>query len=273
MNHREADVLWFTDISCPDPAYCVVIGELLSGEGVVSITTDAGMSWSRESSAPRNVGIIACATKSFCVSAGSGFGEPVFVSRDGGKTWVESAINSQNVHVFTGAVCTDSDHCWVSSSETNFRGSVFVTTDGAHNWERQDTPLNAGLDGISCASNSACWAVGIGAVLATRDGGKTWTAQVKVPNRLTTGAVTCVSSTTCWAVGDGEIIETKDAGATWSHDNVPPGIGLLTAVSCADESHCWAVTGGGGIAHVIRLTTDRYSTTAFSSVTNDATRV
>ena len=81
-------------------------------------------------------------------------------------------------------------------------------------------------------------------IVATADGGRTWTTVYRGPgDRLT--AVACGGAQCGWAVGAGTALRTTDGGATWS---TMKGFShtLLMAVAATDTKHVW-VGGAGGI--------------------------
>jgi hypothetical protein len=90
---------------------------------------------------------------------------------------------------------------------------------GDSTWKRQN-PLPQGnntLNGISCPSTTICFAVGSnGTIVATSNGGTTWTAQTSgTPYDLKT--ISCPSATTYFAVGYwGTIVATSNGGTTWT---------------------------------------------------------
>ncbi|MBA3832996.1 MAG: hypothetical protein H0X34_14090 [Chthoniobacterales bacterium] len=122
------------------------------------------------------------------------------------------------------------------------------------------------LNGVTCLSESDCWAVGY---YATSSGEQTliehwdgisWTT-IESPNtspvqgNLLT-AVSCTSASDCWAVGFAYIgteteIQTLTEhwdGTAWAivaSPNVNPGLGtydnVLSGVTCASGTECWAV--------------------------------
>jgi hypothetical protein len=131
-------------------------------------------------------------------------------------------------------------------------------------WSIQPTPNPAGgsnitLYGVSCASASACTAVGGSSngttmvTLAERWNGTKWSIQ-HTPNPTGSSftflyGVSCTSVSACTAVGtssNGTLAERWN-GTTWSIQHTPNPTGgsgiLLQGVSCASASACTAVGG------------------------------
>jgi photosystem II stability/assembly factor-like uncharacterized protein len=144
-------------------------------------------------------------------------------------------------------------------------------------WSRQKSDTTAWLDSVTCADATHAWAMAETyasnldpagyIILATTDGGATWTAQNAGTSRAWLNSVTCADDTHAWAVGNtcdskgnitgGIILATTD-GVTWS----PQSTGTTDAflgVTCADDTHAWAVgwdPGAGNFNGTILATTD-----------------
>jgi photosystem II stability/assembly factor-like uncharacterized protein len=118
--------------------------------------------------------------------------------------------------------------------------------DGSASWQHP-LPQGGDLEGISCPTADACYAVGdAGTVIASVDGGQTWSPQ-RTGSAAHLRAISCPSAASCIAIGDsGTVLTTADAGATWSSDTAGTNAGL-NGVSCSDPSTCVAVGDGGTI--------------------------
>ena len=106
--------------------------------------------------------------------------------------------------------------------------------------------------GVAFLDAAHGWAVGEGgAILATSNGGATWSKQSS-GTFATFWGVAFSDATHGWAVGeDGLILATTDGGATWSTQSSGTSE-LLYDVAFSDATHGWAVGEGG----VILATTD-----------------
>jgi hypothetical protein len=100
------------------------------------------------------------------------------------------------------------------------------------------------------------WAVGAsGTILATGDGGATWTQQTSGTTN-TLNAVSFVDTSHGWATGlGGTILATNDGGATWTPQSSGTGYNLV-GVSFVDANHGWAVGGPGlsGFGAIVAFT-------------------
>jgi photosystem II stability/assembly factor-like uncharacterized protein len=139
----------------------------------------------------------------------------------------------------------------------------------------QPAPSGTGeLGAVSCADAEHCWAVGvagpnptttatIGAtgtaaatatvIVATDDGGATWSAQ---PITLSTtpqlSGISCPSAALCMAVGSngaipgvGIVLITRNGGATWTRASVPTGSFDLNGVECSTVADCTVIVNDG----------------------------
>jgi len=136
----------------------------------------------------------------------------------------------------------------------------------------QPAPAGTGeLGAVSCADADHCWAVGVpgpnastttttanpGArvtvIVATDDGGFTWTGQsVSLTPTPVLSGISCPSPADCMAVGStgdipgtGIVLVTSDGGTSWKQASVPTGAFVLTSVQCLSVTDCTAITSDG----------------------------
>jgi photosystem II stability/assembly factor-like uncharacterized protein len=117
------------------------------------------------------------------------------------------------------------------------------------------------LTAVSCATAARCWAVAAPGpdptpvpatvIVATKDGGATWSGQ-DVPPSLdpSLSGVSCPTATTCMAVGSdaagsGLVLTTEDGGATWSQASAPANAVGIEAVTCEGIGVCVAIATNG----------------------------
>ena len=99
------------------------------------------------------------------------------------------------------------------------RGHVLLSADQGRNWTQSPTPTRALLTGVSFADARHGWAVGHdGVILATGDGGLTWTRQDNGKDLDTVYlSVLFRDATHGFAVGAyGKFVATADGGKTWT---------------------------------------------------------
>jgi len=112
-------------------------------------------------------------------------------------------------------------------------------------------------------------------VLATTDGGATWSGEAVPSSVGVLRGIACPSTSDCYAVGDGvhteaEIVATTDGGATWEAETPPTGAGQLWAIACPSVDVCYAAVstpepGNGNIV----ATSDGGATWTTQSVPSD----
>jgi hypothetical protein len=169
----------------------------------------------------------------------------------------------------TGVSCTSTTACLAVGYEENTAGKrvpVAERLNGSEGWSASAISLPAGaseaaLEGVSCASASACMAVGLsvnstGGLVpyAALWNGSVWTAQNLNPpegGNVALEGVSCPAAEYCVAVGYkvvgsvwAAVTETWN-GTTWSpvSAEAPPGGGSFRffGVSCASSTSCMAV--------------------------------
>lgn len=124
-------------------------------------------------------------------------------------------------------------------------------------------PSRSTHSAVSSANATSCWAVGstagIGgvpngaALVATRDGGATWTPESVPATVGYLSDVACTDTRHCLAVGQvdqstnglGAVVGTVDGGGTWSLQSLPAGTTDVTAVTCLPNRHCIAMAEAG----------------------------
>jgi photosystem II stability/assembly factor-like uncharacterized protein len=208
-------------------------------------------------------------------------GQGIFTTNDGGATWTVQALNlgqgDAGRPLLEGVTCVDASHCWVVCDS----GGVFGTSDGGATWARQADSNTPWLD-VTFVDASRGWAVGEAyqfatpapdfgwvptpAIMATTDGGRTWSQQGVFAGSIDQApyssvdlqAVSFADAAHGWAVGWGYeygrmdwvplVFSTTDGGANWQAQTVPAGTTReLTGVAFSDASHGWVVGQGGTV--------------------------
>ena len=143
----------------------------------------------------------------------------IVATSDGGATFSRQAEEAVNfADDFRGVAFPDTQHGWAvgGASPDPGGGLIIATSNGGETWERQTTPVtNADkgitdlLFGIAFADINHGLAVGVtttggGVILATADGGDTWTPQANPGQMLFGVAFPDISHG--WLVGEGGTI-------------------------------------------------------------------
>ncbi len=292
-------------VSCPIVGSCVAVGYYFTssatgGTGTALIETLAHGSWSVTPIPSLGHDVVdsflngvSCATTVDCVAVGAtqntgaSTHEPLIMTLDKGKWSLTSgpSLGSQQGGL-QGVSCTSPTSCtaagWQSTAYANASASLVESLAGG-SWSVVPSPSigtqswnstlpTGGLNGVSCASEASCMAVGqFTGPVPTIDvlANRTWTAAVSPDPDPTDGAtglvgVSCTTTTDCVAVGSlaaagikntpagalglplGALVETYSAG-TWTVDANPSGLPAdsgLHDVSCVGDA-CVAVGQAG----------------------------
>jgi photosystem II stability/assembly factor-like uncharacterized protein len=198
----------------------------LGGKGVILATTDGGKTWARQYTDDASVGHLQFISASIgWAVVGEGSGAALLVhTTDSGKTWVPLSPIGQPIPVV-------------------FTPRYFITA-----------TLGRGIFEPEYE----------GALMETRDAGKTWTA-VQTSTKLR--SVCFSDAEQGWAVGGGDILHTSDGGRTWMTSLPKPSGNFssfapsASSVSCQGKDVAWALfTGFVGAFHqfyALYSTTDR----------------
>jgi photosystem II stability/assembly factor-like uncharacterized protein len=220
-------------VSCFSPTICYGVDYT----GAIYKSSDGGISWSLSSTFTQpSIFRINCPTANVCYVVGtSGF---IAATTNGGLSWNGQA-GAQGNAAIDGLSCASASVCYAAV----FNGGILATTDSGAHWNAQATPTQ-GWRGISCPSTTVCFAVGDHGMLATTNGGTTWTDETPAGNTDTFPDVSCSTTTTCVAVAyNGAIFGTSN-GTTWTAQTSGTTT-QLTGVSCAGATTCFAVGNQG----------------------------
>lgn len=197
-----------------------------------------------------------CPSATRCYVVGGGTTGTVAVTTDGARTWSSSTVTGTTL--LSAIACPTPTRCWATGTADNGDAIVVLTTSG-DTW----TPAFSGpgllLSSIACPTTAGCIAVGANLarnlrdVVATTDGGKTWSVRSLPDPTASLLAVRCHDATHCIAVGTGAW-STATLGASWSDVSPPrqPSTGpqsgfslgfVLADVTYAATSDVWVVGG------------------------------
>jgi photosystem II stability/assembly factor-like uncharacterized protein len=228
-----------------------------NGGGVrafVAHTSDGGATWAAEGFGMPVTDVDFIDPSHGWVCGGNTIGS----TSDGGLTWNAHHVAANSY--LNDIVFTDVSHGWAVGARVTDYGAheypiILATADGGATWHKQSFPPRdteeGGLSSVSFVDADRGWAVGNGSgsdggsiVLATTDGGATWSLQSAGTDDWLSGA-TFLDAGHGWLAAGSNVLATTDGGATWTSHAV--GI-PITAVSFADDLHGYAVGSGGGLA-------------------------
>ena len=265
----------FNAVSCSSPSACTVVGDVVERWD--------GRRW-RAQSTPGTAGVfygVSCPTVSDCVAVGSGLSPgpdkqycSVSVAlRWNGKKWTAQRTPSPGGPAQLNAVsCSSARACTAVGAYGSSRGGgsqqAFAERWNGIRWTVQRIPQPASqvdLFGVSCASASACTAVGgFGSdpiepiygqshILAVHWNGRQWSVQHTLASaRGGLTGVSCPTPKWCVAVGYGpgsrsaKLFTERWNGKSWAAQRTPPGDFGQSAVSCTSTRACTSVGGNPG---------------------------
>lgn len=243
----------FNAVSCSTVTNCVAVGADGSLQGVTSVSSDGGSTWTQGATAAGQPALFAvdCPSTTNCVAVGQG---AAIHSTDGGATWTSVSVNSANTTLLSVS-CPSVTLCvsvGVSPGVGGpYAGQLLVSTNGGASWSSAVLPLSVGaLGSVDCPSMTFCVAVGSSIVVST-DGGVKWAVQGVQGGSGVLRSVSCVSETSCIAIGPNPAVAqnlessafavtTSNAGETWTRVSMPASSATLDVVSCAPGSACEA---------------------------------
>lgn len=148
---------------------------------------------------------------------------------DGGATWTEVAASGPETDLALNDLgFASATEGWAAGGNvvTREEDVLLHTADGGRTWERRRTGAAQFHRAVHFADPRTGWVVGLtidpvdesfgpSRILATTDGGQTWTPQLTSDRSFFD--VTFVDARTGWAVGDrAAVFATTDGGATWT---------------------------------------------------------
>lgn len=254
-------------------------GWIVNGAGETYETQDGGESWTLRSQVPGYL-----RTTAF-PSAGLGWvgvlfnqNARLYETRDGGETMVN--VTDRIQPAIGGGVCglfaLDETHVF-GVGEWDGPSYFLKTTDGGASWQSVDMAPYAEslidvrftdpMNGIVVGGTNGTQSGGVAVILATSDGGETWTERFRSSGTGTSTewawkisfpseSVGYVSVEHYGGNGDGKVLKTIDGGLTWTELAVPGG-GSMQGVGFLNEREGWTsgrgtqmVTSDGGVSWV-----------------------
>ncbi|HTX26297.1 MAG TPA: YCF48-related protein [Streptosporangiaceae bacterium] len=101
-------------------------------------------------------------------------------------------------------------------------------------WHAEGSGTTSTLYDVGCLSASRCFAVGAaGALLATTDGGGTWSREASPAGAAPLYRIACAPPSSCYVIAQpGTIVVTHDAGAHWAARALPVDVPGLVLPGC-----------------------------------------
>ena len=304
-------------MSCTSATACTTVGSFVTSTGANVTLAERwnGTSWLVEStpnpSGPTDNELngVSCVSPTSCTAVGyaqSSGGQVTLAERWNGAGWsIQTTPPNPTGGSFStldGVSCASSTACTAVgySVDSSFDRLTLAERWNGTGWTIQTTPNVTGqpfsvLSGVSCASATACTAVGSSyghlyaglAPFTERWNGTSWSLQ-STPNATrgaaSLGGVSCPSATACISVGSAAVIVSggnyfggsyfvtvaeRWAGTKWSLQSTPNPAGAtysagLHAVSCTSTAACTAVGSFTNSAGNIAPLAERWTGTSWS---------
>jgi hypothetical protein len=303
---EDVTAVYFTGVSCISASACTAVGYYALGTGTVVTLAERwnGTAWAIQSTPnPRGAVVsvlygVSCTSASACTAAGDyqkGGTETLvtLAERWNGTAWAIQKTPSPGgteVSLLYGVSCASASACTAAgyyvTSSTGGPAMMLAEHWNGTAWAVQKTPNPGGTEvsllyGVSCASASACTAVGYYALgtgpvvtLAERWNGTAWAAE-KTPNPSPNvdsqlNGVSCTSASACTAggyyePGNGNELTLAERwnGTAWAIQKTPGKDALLEGMSCASAWACTAVGYASGSTSPVPLA-ERWNGTAWA---------
>ncbi len=270
-----------TGVSCPRATVCMAVGSTGTDPGAATVLTtrDGGRTWSPSTPPAGAIAVtsVRCSASSRCtVLATDGMSTWSSTTTDFGRSWQQEGTLPAGFAGAPNLSCDVAGTClvagFVPTTAGHGQGAVAISTDGGATWAAATVPPGVGLlQSATCASATACLAAGttsttvsdvvpaMGELLASDDGGHTWTTSPDVPPVDDVFGIDCPGVTACAMVGTkwqgsppigvGAVAESKDGGGTFLAATTAYTPVSLTALACPSAQHCVAV-GGDTVARI-----------------------
>lgn len=178
--------------------------------GAVLVSDDQGQRWTRVALPGASViGLAACPDGSF---VGIDFHHRVWSADAAGKTW--SSVKLEKPGVPLALSCDGQGRWWVAGS----RSVIAMSADRGAHWQIYDGKEDAQITAIQFVDANTGYAAGeFGLVLATEDGGQTWTKRPAIAGEFYPYGLVFTSRDQGWVSGlAGQVLQTKDGARTWT---------------------------------------------------------
>jgi hypothetical protein len=262
-----------TGVSCVSVSACSAVGQ---SNGTTLAEVWNGSDWAIQTTpnptGGSGVSGVSCTAPAACTAVGQGNGVTL-AERWSGTSWAIQTTSTPAgpaSRSLSGVSCATATNCTAVGAYTNASGTQLTLAEGwgGTTWAIEPTPTPSGatisvLSGVSCATASACTAVGYYVnssgtqlTLAEQWNGTAWTIQTNsTPSGATSSSlagVSCTSPSACTAVGyyvnsSGTQLTLAEQwdGTTWTIQTTPTPSGVtsssLSGVSCTSASTCTAV--------------------------------
>jgi hypothetical protein len=266
------DTAYLADVSCSYPATCTAVGTYHDPvDGNRALVETVAVQWQIQTTPVPSGAVgdsiqdVSCTSANACMAVASYVGENPglmdFTELWNGDSWTTGSIPNPTVADLRAVSCTAAKACTAVGSDTaDNQVEPLAERWNGTSWTVQSVPNPSGktdgqLTGVSCASATACVAVGTASdssnnaeTIADIWNGTSWTVKT-IPAQAGSGihSVSCASATACTAVGAGlaGTLAASWNGTKWTIQSTDDPAGstgaTLNGVSCMSASDCLAV--------------------------------
>ncbi len=215
--------------------------------GVILTTTDGGENWVQKIGGSHSNFIAVHFTDSLNGRIATR-NTSILETSDGGKNWTANRVNIAGGGPWIACDLQHGDYIWCMESN----GDIIYTKDDCESYNVVRNNLTISPRHIYFADSLHGWVVeDFGLIIASTDGGETWTTQFDELPHLFFAPVHFTDKNNGWAVGgSGYILRTEDGGENWKIATSAT-VNYLLSVYFIDSKTGWAVGEYGTI-----ITTD-----------------
>jgi photosystem II stability/assembly factor-like uncharacterized protein len=201
-----------------------------TASGAIVVSADAGRTWTRQTlEAPASViALAACPDGGF---VGIDFYRKLWVGDAAGAQWKALPLDKKVDPM--AVTCDAKGRVWVAGSHS----TVLSSSDRGATWSKQDFGEDAILTTIQFVDEQHGFITGeFGMVMATADGGASWTPLPAIPGDFYPYATVFADAQRGWASGiGGVIVHTADGGKTWAPQINPSAAPMYSLLRQGDE--------------------------------------